>query len=206
MHQPVIAAVVLAATLATGCSSAPPTRFYVVTPLEGSAAAAPSPASAPVPGPGVVVAGVRLPQYLERPQLVTRSGDNQLQLQEFHQWGGNLAKDLTRVLAENLSQLLRSDAVVAAPHTLRVRPDYRVEVEVLRFERAEDARVHLTAKWWLMRGADGAPLVGPTTTLASEPLPAAPTFEPTVAAMSRAYGELARAIAQEILRQPKATQ
>ncbi len=200
MHKDVIAAftLTLAVALATGCSSAPPMRYYVVTSLEGTAAAASS------PGPGVVVAGVRLPQYLERPQLVTRSGDNQLQVEEFHQWGGNLAKDLTRVLAENLSRLLRSDAVVAAPHTQRLRPDYRVEVDVLRFERAGDARVYLTAKWWLLRGADGAQLAGPTTTLTSEPLPAAPTFDPTVAAMSRAYGELARAIAQVIAQQPKA--
>ena len=91
-------------------------RFYLVTPLEGAQAAAPA------PGPGVVVAAVRLPKYLERPQLVTRSGDNRLQLEEFHQWGGNLGKDLTRVLAENLSRLLGSDAVVAAPHTLRPPP------------------------------------------------------------------------------------
>ena len=202
MHKQVIAAftLTLAVALATGCSSVPPTRYYVVTALEEKATAVSA------PGPGVVVAGVRLPQYLERPQLVTRSGDNELQVEEFHQWGGNLAKDLTRVLAENLAQLLRSDAVVAAPHTLRVRPDYRVEVEVLRFERGADARVYLTAKWWLMRGADGALLASPTTVLAGEPSAAAPTFEPTVAAMSRAYGELSRAIAQEIVRQPKAAQ
>jgi len=196
MHTPVVAALALVAALVAGCSSAPTTQYYVVTPLEASVAA-------PASGPSVVVAGVRLPQYLERPQLVTRIGDSQLQFQEFHQWGGNLAKDLTRVLAENLAHLLRSEAVVAAPHTLRIRPDFRVEVEVLRFERASDARVHLTAKWWLSR-ADGTPLAGTTTTLASEPLPAAPSFEPTVAAMSRAYGELSRAIAQEIARQPKA--
>lgn len=204
MHKDVIAAftLTLAVALATGCSTAPPMRYYVVTSLEGTAAAASPPAS--MSGPSVAVAGVRLPQYLERPQLVTRSGDNQLQVEEFHQWGGNLAKDLTRVLAENLARLLRSDAVVAAPHTQRLRPDYRVEVEVLRFERADDARVYLTAKWWLLRGADGAQLAGPTTTLTSEPLPAAPTFDPTVAAMSRAYGELARAIAQVIAQQPKA--
>jgi hypothetical protein len=200
MHKTAIAAfaLALAAALATGCSSAPPMRFYVVTPLAGPAAAAPA------PGPRVVVAAVRLPEYLERPQLVTRSGDNRLLLEEFHQWGGNLRKDLTRVMAENLSQLLASDAVVAAPHTLRVRPDYRVEVEVLRFERAGDARVHLAAKWRLQRGADGAPLASPTTALASEPLPASATFEVTVAAMSGLYGELSRAIAREIARQAKA--
>jgi len=197
MHKTAIAAfaLALAAALATGCSSVPPMRYYLVTPLDGAQAAAPA------PGPGVVVAAVRLPLYLERPQLVTRSGDNRLQLEEFHQWGGNLGKDLTRVLAENLSRLLGSDSVVAAPHTLRPRPDYRVEVEVLRFERAADARVHLAAKWWLQRGADGAPLAAPTTVLQSEPLPASTTFDDTVAAMSRLYGELSRAIAQAIAQQ-----
>ena len=191
-------ALALAAALATGCASAPPVRFYVVTPL-----ADPAPA-ARAPGPGVVVAAVRLPEYLERPQLVTRSGDNRLRLEEFDQWGGNLAKDLTRVMTENLSLLLGSDAVVAAPHTLRTRPDYRVEIEVLRFERAGDARVHLAAKWWLLRGADGSPLASPTTVLASEPLPEAAGVELTVAAMSGVYGELSRVIAQAISRQEKA--
>jgi len=200
MHKFAIAALALALVvlLATGCASAPPVRFYVVTPLAGPAPAARA------PGPGVVVAAVRLPEYLERPQLVTRSGDNRLQLEEFHQWGGNLAKDLTRVMAENLSLLLGSDAVVAAPHTPRIRPDYRVELEVLRFERAGDGRVHLTAKWWLQRGADGSPLASPTTALASEPLPEPASAELTVAAMSGVYGELSRVIAQAVSRQEKA--
>jgi uncharacterized lipoprotein YmbA len=202
MHKPAIAvfALALAVALSTGCSSLPPVHFYVVTPLAGPAPAARA------PGPRVVVAAVRLPEYLERPQLVTRSGDNQLQLEELHQWGGNLAKDLTRVMAENLSLLLGSDAVVAAPNTQRMRPDYRVELEVLRFERAGDGRVHLTAKWWLQRGADGSPLASPTTTLASEPLPGAAGAELTVAAMSGVYGELSRVIAQAVSRQEKAAQ
>jgi uncharacterized lipoprotein YmbA len=195
MHKFIIAAMALA--LAAGCSSVPSTRFYVVTPLAGPAAATAA------RSPSVVVAAVRLPEYLERPQLVTRSSDNRLQLEEFHQWGGNLAKDLTRVMAENLSALLGSDAVVAAPHTMRARPDFRVEIEVLRFERAADGRVHLTAKWSLQRGADGTLLTSPTFTQASEPLPAATSIDLTVAAMSGVYGELSRAIAQAIARQDK---
>ena len=197
MNRFAIAAVALASVLAAGCSAVPPVRFYVITPL-----ADPAPA-ARAPGPAVVVAAVRLPEYLERPQLVTRSGDNRLRLEEFDQWGGNLAKDLTRVMAENLSLLLGSDAVVASPHTQRTRPDYRVEIEVLRFERAGDARVHLAAKWRLLRGADGTPLASPTTVLASEPVAGA-SVELTVAAMSGVYGELSRAIAQAVSRQEKA--
>jgi len=200
MHRFAIAAFVLAlaVVLATGCSTLPPVRFYVVTPLAGAAPAARA------PGPGIVVATVRLPGYLERPQLVTRSGDNRLQLEEFHEWGENLAGNLTRVMAENLFLLLGSDTVVAAPNTLRLRPDYRVNIEVLRFERAGDTRVHLTARWWLQRGADLSTLTGATTTLVSEPLPEATGTELTVGAMSRVYGDLSRVIAQAVPRLEKA--
>jgi len=192
------AALALAAALVPGCASAPPVRLYVVTPIPGPAPAARA------PGPGIVVAAVRLPEYLERPQLVTRRGDNRLQLEEFHQWGGNLAKDLTRVMAENLALLLGSDAVVAAPHTLRLKPDYRVETEVLRFERSGDGRVHLAAKWWLQRGSDGSILASATTALASEPLAESAGAEGTVAAMSGVYGELSRVIAQAVSQAGKA--
>jgi uncharacterized lipoprotein YmbA len=197
MHRSVVAALALTVALAAGCSSTPVTRYYLVTPHE-------APAVAPANGPSVVVAAVRLPQYLERPQLVTRSADNQIQFEEYHLWGGNLGKDLTRVLSENLAQLLHSDTVVAAPHTLRLRPDFRVEVDVLRFERAGDGRLHLAAKWWLLRGVDGTPVAGTTSVFVSEPLPASPSFDSTVAAMSSAYGGLSRAIAQAIAQQPKA--
>ena len=67
-----------------------------------------------------------------------------------------------------------------------------------------DARVHLAAKWRLLRGADGSPLASPTTVLESGPLPEAAGIEHTVAAMSAVYGELSRVIAQAVPRQEKA--
>ena len=182
--------------LLAGCgSSSAPTRYYVLTPLASAPAPAQATASRDV---SVLVTGVRLPQYLDRPQIITRGGDNRLQVSDHDQWGGNLRQDMTRVLAQNLGRLLGSDRVVTAPHSLRAsQPDFRVEVEVLRFERAPDGRVHLAAKWWLSRG-DGTLLASPGAELVGAALPEAGGVDALVASMSAVYNELALAIAQAI--------
>ncbi len=180
------------ASLAGCAGSSGGTRFYVLEPVTAGAAAARSDAA-------VVVAGVRLPQYLERSQIVTRSGDNRLEFAEFDRWGGNLRQDMTRVLAGNLSRLLGSDRVVAAPHSLGAQNATRVEVEVLAFERGPDGRVRLAANWWLTRGADAAPLAGTKAVeLFGAPLADGAAYDAVVASMGQVYGELARAIAQAI--------
>jgi uncharacterized protein len=192
MRALLLLAVTLLSALLSGCgSSSTPTRYYVLTPL----ASAPPAEKRDV---SVVIAGVRLPQYLDRPQIITRGGDNRLQVSDFDQWGGNLRQDMTRVLAENLGRLLGSDRVAAAPYAPRTQPDFRVEVEVLRFERAPDGRVQLAAKWWLTRG-DGSIVASPNAELSGAPLAAETgSYDGLVASMSAVYNELALAIAEAI--------
>ncbi|MGQ0652024.1 MAG: PqiC family protein, partial [Betaproteobacteria bacterium] len=122
---------------------------------------------------------------------------------DHEQWGGNLRQDMTRVLAENLGRLLGSDRVVAAPHAVRTQPDFRVDVEVMRFERAPDGRVRLVARWWLSRG-DGTLLASPSAELAGGAPGEAGSFDALVASMSAVYNELAVAIAQAIRARAKA--
>lgn len=181
----------------SGCSGsgAMPVRFYVLEPVPAVGAAATRPGGE---APVVLVAGVKLPQYLERPQLVTRRGA-QLEIAEFHQWGGNLRKDMTSALVRNLAARLGSERVLAAPHTLRVEPGLRVEVEVLRFERDAGGSVRLEAKWWVSRGAERALVAAQHGAWSSASLAPAETFDTTVQAMARAWGELADAVAASLV-------
>lgn len=190
-----VAAAVLASSLAllAGCASDPATRYYVL------AATAPASPQAPAAKAiAVVIKDVRLPQYLERAQIVTRGSDHRLLMADYELWAGDLHQDMTRVLAENLARLLASDRVVSAPHTLKLTPDVRVEVEVLRFERDAAGKVELAARWWLTRGSDATLLASPSVTLAGAPLGATAPYEAVVASMSEVYGELAREIARSI--------
>jgi hypothetical protein len=182
----------LAALLLGACSSTPATRFYTLA----ATAAAPAPKAADAARPlTLVVADVRLPLYLDRPQIVTRGGDNRVRIAEFEHWGGNLRDDMIRVLAENLARLLPGDRVVAAPAPVPLAPDWRIVVEVQRFELDADGRVRLTARWWLSRGADGTAVAGPETTLAGAAVGDG-SYDALVGAMSSVYAELAQAVAR----------
>jgi len=65
-----------------GCSTTPPSRFYVLTPQ------ATSNVDTKDFDLVVGVGPVRLVAYLERPQIVARESANQLKVEEFDRWGG----------------------------------------------------------------------------------------------------------------------
>ena len=187
----IVTAVVVVASL-TGClGSAPSTRLYMLDSVAEKSSA--EPGQKPV---SLIVREVRLPQYLDRPQIVTRDEGHRLQLAEFDHWGGDLREDMTRTLVENLGRLLASDRIFAAPLTAAVTPDYRLDLEILRFEREPGGQVRLTARWWLTRGAES--VVVATRELSIAGSIAAGSYPALVASMSAVYGELARAIADSI--------
>src|SRR3546814_11447622 len=103
----------------------------------------------------IAVAPVTLPAYLDRPDIVTRSTDNRLELADFDDWAEPLDDNITRVLAENLGHLLRTDRVVVLPSASDAI-DTEVRVDISRFEReprSEERRVgqewvSTCSSWW----------------------------------------------------------
>ncbi len=187
--------------LLSGCitSTSETTRFYVLNPLDKEAVMLDKATrEAPL---SLEVAILRLPQYLERPQIVTRSGKNQLDLAEYHQWGGNLRKNMIRVIAKNLSMFLDTPNISIAPNRSAIPPDFRIELEVIQFERAPDKLVQLTVQWRLSSIEHRKPLAVRITELTSPPVQTGPDFEQTVSAMSTLLGELSRKIGKIILEQ-----
>lgn len=92
-------------------------------------------------GIGMVV----LPDYLDRPQIVTRKGPNQLSIDEFHRWAGQLNKEIERVLTENLIQITGSQRVVHLPWRRDFVPDRTVGITIYAFERVAGGGVRLAA-------------------------------------------------------------
>lgn len=176
----------------SGClGSAPATRLYMLEPMTEPATAVKT--AKPL---AVIVREVRLPHYLDRPQIVTRDSSHRLQLAELDQWGGELREDMTRILAGNLGRLLGSDRVFSSPLNVAFQPDYRLEVEVLHFERTPEGRVQFAARWWLVRGADAKLLDSREASLSA--VPSSDTYAALVSAMSTVYGEFARTVADHI--------
>lgn len=190
MTERIAAAAIL--VLLGACASAPAPRYYVLSP---TVVAPVDNTAVPVP---VLVKDVTLPQYLDRSQIVVRGSGHRLMMIENQLWAGDLRQDLTRVLVENLGRLLGSERVAASAGFLREKPDYRLEVEVLRFERGPDGRVSLEARWSLRRAADGVLLASPIERLSGAPLGEGASYEAVVASMSALWGELAEVLARRI--------
>lgn len=101
---------------------------------------------------------LRLADYLDTPDIVTRFGRHEVQFSEFHRWGEDLDTAINRTLGERLAARPGLQTVEVAPWSPASEHDYVVQVSVLRFEgtaprrrRDDDERLtgeaHLVASW-----------------------------------------------------------
>jgi uncharacterized lipoprotein YmbA len=193
LHRSTALSLVASLVVLGGClgGDSPPSRFYLLSPLP-----APEAATAAAGGVAIGVGPVAIPDYLNRTQIVTRAGENRLELGEFDRWAEPLQKNFSRVLALNLSTLLSTDRVALHPWKRSTPMDYQVMVDVGRFEPGADGKISLLARWSIVDAADRKTLRVRKSSF-SEPV-ADESYEARVASMSRAVAALSREIAGAI--------
>lgn len=179
-----------AASILAGCGGSPSARFYTLTPLSG--AQAPAAAATRL---AVSVQPVEIPEYLDRPEIVTRDGGNEVKLAQYHRWAGSLGENISYVLAEDLGQLLGSDRVLVNDAPPSERPDFALAVRVLRLDSLPQDHVFLKAQWRVAAG-DGSNRITRVSSI-TERVPDA-RYQSMVAAVNRALHQLSREIAAEL--------
>jgi len=140
------------------------------------------------------VGPVEVPQYVNRPEIVTGLDSPVLQSAALAEWAEPLRDGVTRVLAENLSLLLATERVVIFPWQSGV-PEYQVVVHVIQFLGQPGGDVALVALWGLL-GKQGQDLVSKKSSF-REPT-GGQDYEALAAAMSRTVAALSRDIAAAI--------
>jgi uncharacterized lipoprotein YmbA len=174
-----------------GCGRSQGSRFYLLTSLSNSENQ--QQPAAPGQELAIGIGPVKLPQHLDRPQIVTRTSRNQVQLAEFDRWAEPLKHNFTHVLAENLALLLSTDRVSLFPWTGSPMLDYQIAVEVTHFAGRPDGNVLLNARWTILSG-DGKEVLRRSKSSILEP-EGGQDYEAIVSAQSRALAELSREIA-----------
>jgi uncharacterized lipoprotein YmbA len=175
-----------------GCAErTAPSRFFVLAPVAGPVAAPAQPGAEERP-PSIGVGPVRLPAYVDRPQIVTRKSSDEIDLSEFNRWAEPLADSVPRTIAENLTALLPNDRIALFPWTGARALSHQVVIDVARFDGALGGTVSLDARWRIL-GPDRKD-VRDGRFAANEPT-AGPDYAALVAAMSRSLGALSREIA-----------
>lgn len=184
--------------LAAACSGSTPTRFYMLSSVSDPA---PVNTSSVVSTLVIALGPVSLPSYVDRPQIVTRENANAVQLGTFDHWAGDLEDMIPRVLAEDLAARLPGDRVVSFPRVVSPTFDYRVAVDLARFDVSPEGEAVVAASWQVYDPAGRKALLIRETTVQTQAL--GKSYEQRVAALSRGLGDLSGAIAQDIAQLPR---
>ncbi len=182
----------LIALLGAGCTGqTPQSVYYILSPMQNdtsdSASAVERDAIAIGIGP------VTFPDELNRPAIVTQSGQNQLTVNEFHRWGGSLEKNVTRVLVENIALLMRTDQVMARPWERYFTPDLRIALDIQRFGGRLGEYASLNTTWIVFSGKKDDPAAVHRSVI-REPV-TDDSYDALVAAQSKALAGLSKEIA-----------
>jgi uncharacterized lipoprotein YmbA len=151
LFRPTHLAVMICWLALAGCLGGPsaPVNFYMLSPL--SATQTVMSTDAPEDRIRIGLATVVVAEYLNRNEIVVNLDNTVYQLAEFNRWAEPLSNNLTRVLAENLANLLRSNAIdVFLSSESSIPFNYQLEVDVLRLDGNLGERAALVAQWALL--------------------------------------------------------
>jgi uncharacterized protein len=194
MHTAVFAAVLMGGL---GCSltgGSDPVQFYVLTSQAEQTDRPPVTAE----GLSIGVGPIDFPEYLVRPQLVTRLSDTELRLDEFSRWAEPIEDGFARSIGDNLVVLLGATVMDYPWYSTRA-PDFAVSIDVVRFELTAAGTASLISRWEITRPATRERLFFKESVL-SQPVDSAGAVSTAVAALSRVMDQLSQEIAEELRR------
>jgi hypothetical protein len=180
--------------LLAACSTTPPVAYYTLNTLPEMQQEIPAAVMDDTIAIGV--GPVEFPKFLDRPQIVTRKSQNQIEVSEFHRWAGSFPGDFSRVLAKNISILLPSDRVAVYPWGEQFSPTYRIKLDVEQFDGRLGERIVLDVTW-KVTDQEGSNQLLVRKSLIEEPV-ADKNYEALVVAESNALATLSRTIVEEI--------
>lgn len=181
--------------LMTGCGTSAPVRYYGLVPVE-TQVLHPAPADF-----AIAIGPVRIAEYLNRQQIVTRAGGVTVELGDYDRWTEPLAKAFQRTLTDNLANLLGSDRVLDYPAHTALNSGYQLPAQITRFD-ADATGLAVLELQWMLRDTEEDMIIPARrsryTTQVSDP----DDYESIVEALSALVGAFSRDVASELAELP----
>jgi uncharacterized lipoprotein YmbA len=191
----------LALLFTIGCiggSRSKPSRFYTLNSMDSREAASHAAPGSSMQDLRIGIVPVNIPEYLKKRQIVTRTSASEISLAEFDRWAGSLDEDIGRVLAENLSLLLKTDKVLNFPWRRNVELDYTIEMQVSRLEGALGGDVKFIVRWAIF-DAENNNIVNVATSRITQAVQG-DSYSDLVAAQSQALAVFSQELAAVIIK------
>lgn len=131
-----------------GCfRSSPPDQFYMLRAEEARGAN-----RRVGEGPLLGLGPIRIPAYLDRPQIVTAASGQEYRLSEGHRWAERLDDNIARVTARNLANDLPAVRIVMHPWPREPKPDVQIALTLQEMHVDARGQVRMSALWSLRPG------------------------------------------------------
>ncbi|MCX5698034.1 MAG: PqiC family protein [Candidatus Omnitrophica bacterium] len=131
----------------SGCISVPnsPTpRFYVLQAVDGNQVSKKINITSDV---FIGVGPVKIPEYQDRPQIVTQGKEKMLKFAQFDRWGESLDLGVARLIREDLTVMLPGAKFTLYPWNPTISVKYQVVVEIVQLDSDLDKDLFLVAQW-----------------------------------------------------------
>ncbi len=98
-------------------------------------------------GPLIGLGPIRLPEYLDRFQMVVAVSENKYKLIDNHRWAEKLDQNVSLALFKSLPAQLGTDRMVRYPWPQRPGVDFQVKIDILEFNIDQIGQSRLVAQW-----------------------------------------------------------
>lgn len=99
------------------------------------------------PGSIIGVGPVKIPEFLDRPQIVTKDKQGILKFDEFNRWGESLDLGIARLIREDLTVMVPGTKLTLYPWNPSIAVKYQVVVEVVQLDSELDKDMFFVAQW-----------------------------------------------------------
>jgi len=119
------------------CTTSPNNRYYTLSP---------SPVAEQAIHRNWELSAITIPELLNRPQIILKSGANSITIEEYNRWAEPLDGMITHVLNDNLTA--RMGLHSEAPE------EYRISITIDELDADNDGNVFLSAFWTVQTGEE----------------------------------------------------
>lgn len=98
-------------------------------------------------GAFIGVGPVRVPEYMDRPQMITRAKNGLLDIAQFERWAESVDAAILRMLDENLALMLPEANTVKFPWSVSNPIGYQVGLDVIQMDSDLENNLTLIARW-----------------------------------------------------------
>jgi len=177
----------------SACGSSPPARYFSLSPIDADYRQDPDDAVILGLGP------LRIPDYLNRSQIVTRDAEAEMQVNEFSRWTEPLSIALPRIVSTDIDNLLDNVVVIMFPYDAQIRSyvKYRLVGDINRFEADQSGLALLEVQWSII-DADGKMVVPVRRNRYQAQAAPGDNLNNVVSAMNDALSQFSRDVASKI--------